>query len=283
MPAYHSSPVLGYTSEPPMPNYNVNRTPAPGTPAGPINSPGNPFAPQSPELGSPYMSHTFRSPSPVHSDYDVSAGLDSLSVENINSSPGQPTLFGSSSPANIPRSVLEPVCPSSTEANRFIKDTFEQMRSRCTQNGRGSAHVNHMPPPPAAVPLGTMLPLLAPQPRRVLSIPNFDVAPTIPLPESPQASPEAPSATGTYSSYQPYPAHDLDGPIVKTEESDTELHFSTSTPGEDSRDLSSQASTLPRAASPRGILSSPERTSVPAPSLNTMPLRDIPVRFEHTG
>ncbi|KAG8768340.1 hypothetical protein FRC12_005622 [Ceratobasidium sp. 428] len=280
MPVYHSSPVLGYTSEPPMPTYNVNRTPAPGTPAGPINSPGNPFAPQSPPLGSPYMSHAFHSSSPVHSDYDVSAGFDSLSVGNINFSPGQPTLFGSSSPANVPRSVLEPVCPSSTEANRFIKDTLDQLRSRGTQNGRGPAPISHMPPPPA-VPLGTMLPLLAPQPRRVLSIPNFDVAPTIPLPESPQASPEAPSATGTYSSYQPYSAHNLDGPMVKAEESETELCFSTSSPGEDSHDLSSQA--LPRTTSPRGILSSPERTSAPAPSLNAMPLRDTQLGYQYTG
>ncbi|KAG8681421.1 hypothetical protein FRC09_017502, partial [Ceratobasidium sp. 395] len=275
MPVYRSSPVLGYTSEPPMPSYNVNRTPAPGTPAGPINSPGNPFAPQSPELDSPYMSHTFRPSSPVHSDYDVSAGLDSLSVDNNNSSPGL-SVFETPNQFGTPRSVLGPGSyPSSTEANRFIKDTLEQMRSRCTQNGRGSASVGHMPPPPAAVPLGTMLPLLAPQPRRMLSIPNFDVAFTIPLPESPQASPEAPLAAGTYPSYQPYPAHNRDGPVVKAEESDTELCFSTSSPGEDSHDLSSQA--LPRTTSPRGILSSPERTLAPAPSLNTMPLRDIPV------
>ncbi|KAG9127582.1 hypothetical protein FRC07_012062, partial [Ceratobasidium sp. 392] len=100
--------------------------------------------------------------------------------------------------ANWPTTESGPESPGFAEANRIVAHIIEQERRQYAL-GYGAPPLERMRRVPVAGLSGSTSPLPAPRPRRAsaLPIPVFDVAPTVPLPDSPWAGQEAWSINDT--------------------------------------------------------------------------------------
>ncbi|KAG9126860.1 hypothetical protein FRC07_001645 [Ceratobasidium sp. 392] len=166
-----------------MPVYDVDRAPSPS--AAPTISPDNSFANNNPSLGrrlysSTSFSYAYRIPFKSHNA--------NLNDNNLG--------------ANWPTTGSGPESPGFAEANRIVAHIIEQERRQYAL-GYGPPPLERMRRVPVARPSDSTSPLPAPQPRRalVLPIPVFDIAPTVPLPDSPWIGHEASSTHGTPASF----------------------------------------------------------------------------------
>ncbi|KAG9087968.1 hypothetical protein FS749_002512 [Ceratobasidium sp. UAMH 11750] len=171
-----------------MPIFDLNRT------SGPTNPPDNPFGihdrPHSPNSGlAPRLPEVGR-----YGGADPSLGRHNAYSPNRRDA-------GSS------RRVSGHECSASFEATQSLTQSLAQMRAL-----RGRP-VRRMPQAPIAGPSSPPTGLVAPRPRVRLPIPTFDIAPTVPLPESPW--------TGrAHTSYQPYDQDATDDPSAILTEAD---------------------------------------------------------------
>ncbi|KAG8737553.1 hypothetical protein FRC10_008066 [Ceratobasidium sp. 414] len=153
-----------YASDSTMPIFDISR--ASTTPLDPTNPPDNLFSNDA-RRGSANSGLALRL-----------LEIDQYGKSNLSLNPRRCLI--SQSVAASPRPVLEPEFSTSFEATQSLIRSLWQMRTRGRMHQAPVPGPSGMMPPPSG--------LVAPRsrPRSMLPIPTFEIAPTVPLPDSPR-------------------------------------------------------------------------------------------------
>ncbi|KAG8746164.1 hypothetical protein FRC10_006030 [Ceratobasidium sp. 414] len=163
-------PMPTYASDSTMPIFDISRGSA--TPVGPTNPPDNLFSNDT-RRGSANSGLALRL-----------LEIDQYGKGNLSLNPRRVSIDSSYSPnksvAASPRPVLEPEFSTSFEATQCLIRSLWQMRTR------GRMHQAQVPGPSGMMPPPSGLVAPGSRPRSMLPIPTFEIAPTVPLPDSPR-------------------------------------------------------------------------------------------------